>query len=279
MGALVCDSATAKINSVATADLECAEFTVGTGADEVTITNGLKISSISTFDRGDVLNYHVNYGQEVTGEKLAVKVYAVATTNGGDITSNLDVFAKVIHIYSSAIYVNSATHTSISCDSSIKSSDCDEGFSGEDIVVWLGNQQVMSAGSSVSLTIDSDKQQFDCSGRHVVVNRDVRTRIDANDIQCFGNKITVDLVAGLAAGEKLHLETEAIGDDCASNCSINYSLFLHDADSDSRINLVSYFYFYEKAVKEKDSLTAVIAFLSLLMAIWYFRREKALKAA
>jgi hypothetical protein len=55
---------------------------------------------------------------------------------------------------------------------------------------------------------------------------------------------------------------------------------LHDADTDSRVNLVNYFYSYRDGEEDEDaSLTAVIAFISLLMAIWYFRREKVLKAS
>lgn len=270
---------------VPTTDRECGSFTVGTGTDEVTIPNGLKITTALTEEQtltgGDVLNYFVNYTQDSpSADKWDFKVYAFADYNGGVAKNEVIGSAKVTPGYRNYVYVSNASETSVACDSSI--SDCREGYSGEGISVWLGNSQVLSAGSSISLKIDSDTHKFNCPGRHAVVNGDVRTRLDAdiaNKVECFDKKITVTLADELAVGAKVHLDT--IEEECTTNsCIIDYSLFLHDADTDSRVNLVSYFFSYRDAGEdEDDSLTAVIAFISLLMAIWYFRREKALKAS
>jgi hypothetical protein len=290
MGPLACSTPPAIIKdskgvNVPTTNRECGSFTVGTGADEVTIANGLKITSElteeQTFTGGDVLNYGVNYTQDSPStDKWDFKVYAFADYNVGVAKNEIIGSAKVTPGYTRAVNVDNASETSVACDSSI--SDCLEGFSGEDIAVWFGNDQVLSAGSSISLKIDSKTHKFNCPGRHAVVTDGVRMRLDtdiANKVECFDKKITVTLANELAAYAKIHLDT--IEEECTSSaCPIDYSLFLHDADTDSRVNLVKYFYSYRDGEEdEDDSLTAVIAFISLLMAIWYFRREKVLKAS
>lgn len=282
MGPITCDDLTnvpsARVNgtAVATANITCGP---NISVPDVTLTNGMVIE----LDNGLPQNWHLEleiyYPHTTPADPLNYSITALADYNGGIAKNSTSGMAVVNPTLTGS--ADNAREDELSCSNiSLESGEsCNYGHNGYDISISLGANDSLSANSLVTLDLpDSDlRRPLDCSVRPRIINGDSTTLIDLADVFCLHDHIEIVLDDGLPQGGSLQLGTQELA--CATDCSVSYILNLHDAATNSRVREESSFTAYDAPRGNDDSLAALIAFMSLLASIWYFRREKALKAA